>query len=104
VIVFFGQFLKNREVALMFGTPFSTVKILTKNELGHVLGDFFTNLSGHPVFDCDSQTKGRKISSLEGEDFGEALIRRRPLKPFQNLPSILFHLGPILQIRFHFQN
>jgi hypothetical protein len=48
-IVFFGQFFLNIKVDKSFGLLFSTVNgklfILTKNVLGHNLGDFLTNSS-----------------------------------------------------------
>jgi hypothetical protein len=48
----FGMFLKIKEVA-HFGAIFSNstryVLILTNNWLGYILGDFFTNSSGHPA-------------------------------------------------------
>jgi hypothetical protein len=40
-----GSFLNITEVAQCL----SHVFILTKNGLGHILADFFTNSSGHPV-------------------------------------------------------
>jgi hypothetical protein len=47
VIIFFGRFLKISEVAQIYGTTFSqsicSLFILTKNGLGYILGDFFTN-------------------------------------------------------------
>jgi hypothetical protein len=46
--------LEITELAQSFGLFFSEsascVFILTKNGLGYILGDFFINLSGHPVF------------------------------------------------------
>jgi hypothetical protein len=51
-IVYFRQFLKITEVAQKFwATLFQSadnVLILTKHGLGNILGDFFTNSSGHP--------------------------------------------------------
>jgi hypothetical protein len=55
---FFGDifgvvFLKNPYVENIFRIPHfpgkSYVLIVTKNGLGYILGDFFTNSSGHPV-------------------------------------------------------
>jgi hypothetical protein len=47
-----GSLLKITEVAKIFGLLFSTEKdyanILTKNRLGYILVDFFTNSSGRP--------------------------------------------------------
>jgi hypothetical protein len=44
---------KSTEEALLFGLLFSRsesyASIFTEHGLGHVLGDFFTNSSGHPV-------------------------------------------------------
>jgi hypothetical protein len=48
VIVYFGQFIENYIKRPQFGATFSTVY---KNGLGHILGDFFANSSGHPG--CD---------------------------------------------------
>jgi hypothetical protein len=53
-IVFFGQFfLKNKEVPTWLLSYFFQQKmcalILTKNGLGYILGDFFTNTSGRPA-------------------------------------------------------
>jgi hypothetical protein len=48
-----GTYVKTTEVAHIFGLLNSTVKvyalILTKPGLGYILGEFFTNSSGHPV-------------------------------------------------------
>jgi hypothetical protein len=47
-----GGFSKITELAQIFGLLFpqrsSYVFILAKNGLGYILGDFFTNSSGHP--------------------------------------------------------
>jgi hypothetical protein len=51
VTVCFGQFFENNRNSQHFWKTFFTEKnilILAKNELGFVLGDFFTNASGHP--------------------------------------------------------
>jgi hypothetical protein len=53
VVVYIGQlFFLITELAHFFGLLFpqrtSYVFILTKNGLGYILGDFFTNSSGHP--------------------------------------------------------
>jgi hypothetical protein len=52
VIVYFGKF-ENYKSSPNFGATFSYGKlfalILTKNVLGHILGDFFATSSGHPV-------------------------------------------------------
>jgi hypothetical protein len=54
VIVFFRQLLKITEVVKIFGfisfQGKSYVLIMTKKGLGHILGEFFTNSSGHPAF------------------------------------------------------
>jgi hypothetical protein len=45
---------KNTEEALLFGLLFSRSEsyalIFTEHGLGHVLGNFFTNSSGHPAW------------------------------------------------------
>jgi hypothetical protein len=42
--------LKITKTIQIFGATFSNVKaIFTENGLGHILGDFFTNSSGHPA-------------------------------------------------------
>jgi hypothetical protein len=50
-IVFHGQFFFNYRINPNFGATFYHVKsyvlILTKNEVGYILGYFFTNSSGH---------------------------------------------------------
>jgi hypothetical protein len=48
-----GSFVKISEMAQIMGLLLSTVKvtyvfIFARNELGYILGDFFTNASGHP--------------------------------------------------------
>jgi hypothetical protein len=51
--LFFGQFLNDPSIA-NFRTAFfrgkSCVLILTTNGLGNLLGDIFTNSSGHPAW------------------------------------------------------
>jgi hypothetical protein len=51
-IVYFGQWFKNYRSSAHFWATFfhgtSHVSILTKKMLGYILGDFFTNSSGHP--------------------------------------------------------
>jgi hypothetical protein len=47
--------LKNAEVEQIGGLLLSTVKVtnaftLTKSGLGHILGDFLANSSGHPAY------------------------------------------------------
>jgi hypothetical protein len=50
---YFGHFLKITKIAYICGLLFYTEKcyalILTKNGLGFIWGNFFTNLSGHPA-------------------------------------------------------
>jgi hypothetical protein len=49
-----GYFLKTTKVAHILGATFSTVKVIHKigkNGLGYILGDFFTNSSGHLASD-----------------------------------------------------
>jgi hypothetical protein len=51
-IAFFGQFFEITKVAQNFGLlryfhSSGCVLVLTKNGLGHILGYFFTNSSGH---------------------------------------------------------
>jgi hypothetical protein len=52
--------MKIREVALIFGLVSSAsavyALILIKFGLGHILGEFFTNSSGHPDFCLHSRT------------------------------------------------
>jgi hypothetical protein len=38
--------------------------ILAKTGLGYILGDFFTNLSGHPGNDCSLQPNNPNLRSL----------------------------------------
>jgi hypothetical protein len=48
-----GCFMKNTNLSQIFVPLFYTVKVIiifTKNGLGCILGDFFTNSSGHPAF------------------------------------------------------
>jgi hypothetical protein len=49
----FGGFLKNyRSRSIFFGDDFSRPKLYNnfdKNVLGYILGDYFTNSSGHPA-------------------------------------------------------
>jgi hypothetical protein len=50
VIVFFGHFFVNFRNSLHFRATFSKLDLCTnldKNGLGYILGDFFTNSSGH---------------------------------------------------------
>jgi hypothetical protein len=49
------------EVTLLYGLHFSDVSALTKNERGYILGDFFTNSSGHPGLQkhCQQMAQGR---------------------------------------------
>jgi hypothetical protein len=52
VTVYLGSFLQITEIAQIIGLLISTknyILIMTKNGLGYILGDFFTNVSGHPV-------------------------------------------------------
>jgi hypothetical protein len=46
--VCFRQFPKNDTKSPQFWASFSKILILTKNGLRYILGDFFTNSSGHP--------------------------------------------------------
>jgi hypothetical protein len=52
LVVFFGQFFENlKSRTNSWATCFhgaSDVLIVTKNGLGYILGDFFTNSPGHP--------------------------------------------------------
>jgi hypothetical protein len=53
VTVYFGYFFQIKEIAYIdyWATYFhgkSYVFVLAKNGLGYILGDFFTNASGHP--------------------------------------------------------
>jgi hypothetical protein len=54
--VYFGQFIENFKsypnywASIFHDTRYvHTYLTFTKNELGYILGDFFTNSSGHPV-------------------------------------------------------
>jgi hypothetical protein len=52
VIVYLGQFIKITDVAQMIMLLLYAIKIcihFDKNGLCYILGDFFTNSSGHPV-------------------------------------------------------
>jgi hypothetical protein len=54
VIVSYRQFLKIVKVAHFwsnFSRSLDYAIILTKNRFGYILGDFFTNSSGHPARD-----------------------------------------------------
>jgi hypothetical protein len=51
-----GKGLKIKEVVHNFGATFSTV-FLTKSGLGNILGDFFTNSSGHQDAWCKASTQ-----------------------------------------------
>jgi hypothetical protein len=51
-VVFFEQFFLISSVVQILGLHFSSIEIMhlhivAKNELGHILGDFFTSSSGH---------------------------------------------------------
>jgi hypothetical protein len=52
-IVFFGQFIENYRIsANSWATFFHSISyalIFTKKWFGHILGNFFTHSSGHPV-------------------------------------------------------
>jgi hypothetical protein len=50
---------------LLFPQCFGSVFILTKNGLGYIVGDFFTNSSGHPVCDALSAKHRELNMSLE---------------------------------------
>jgi hypothetical protein len=64
-IIYFGQFFRScanfGTTYLLFGTNFGTTHLLlsaakvisTQNGLGHFLGYFFANVSGHPAFTPD---------------------------------------------------
>jgi hypothetical protein len=52
VVVYIGYFLKNTKIAQIFGPLFQCngyVFVLSKNGLGYILSDFFTNASGRPA-------------------------------------------------------
>jgi hypothetical protein len=50
VIVYYGQLLENNRSSPHYcGTYVNARLIMTKNGLGNILGDFFTNSSGHPA-------------------------------------------------------
>jgi hypothetical protein len=63
-------FCENYRSCQQFHSLFSTVKImqifLTKNGLGYILGDFFTNSSGHP----GSMATARERKSLKCQGRG----------------------------------
>jgi hypothetical protein len=55
-----GRFSKITQLAQISGLLFSTVKIINfdkKNGPGYILGDFFTNSSGHPGWDFHGSIK-----------------------------------------------
>jgi hypothetical protein len=56
-----GSFLRLRKYPKILGNFFRSsgfvVLILAKNGLGYILGDFFTNSSGHPVADGVARDK-----------------------------------------------
>jgi hypothetical protein len=57
-------------VAQILGLLLSTVKvmkalILTKNGVGYILGDFFTNSSGHPASGPVDENNFRSVVSVE---------------------------------------
>jgi hypothetical protein len=64
-------YFKITQLAQMYWLLFTTVKsvllILTKNELGYILGDFFTNSSGHP--DHKRQLHRASLGTLQLEPF-----------------------------------
>jgi hypothetical protein len=68
-----AAFWKITEVVHIFQLLFSTVKwyelILTKHGLGYVLGDFFTNSSGHPA---GGGNLNKALLSLE--DLGDSMF------------------------------
>jgi hypothetical protein len=47
-ILLWADYREIRKVAQTFGLFFPYALILTMNELGYILGDFFTNSSSHP--------------------------------------------------------
>jgi hypothetical protein len=53
VLVYLGQWFENYRSSVYFWNTFfnstSYVLSLTKNCLGYIVGDFFTNPSGHPA-------------------------------------------------------
>jgi hypothetical protein len=67
--IFFGRFLKNSEVAqiywLLFPQSICSVFILTKNELGYILGDFFTNSSRSPCTQSIVRRRGTNVMIWE---------------------------------------
>jgi hypothetical protein len=48
-LVYFIQKYRSSQIFGLFFHGKSYVLILTKSALGYILGDFFSNLSGHPV-------------------------------------------------------
>jgi hypothetical protein len=72
----FGRFLRTTEVAQHFGASFSTVPVMfviifDKAALGFVLGDFFTNTSGHPGMKGRGQ--GCQIFSTTSDQNGQSI-------------------------------
>jgi hypothetical protein len=54
----------------------SNVVIFTKNIFGYILGDFFTNASGHPDLNPKilASTADKEIGGLNKRDTGAALL------------------------------
>jgi hypothetical protein len=82
VVVYFEQIFENmRESANYFATFFHRTKcvsILTEHALGYVLGDFFTNSSGHPARGRLRKKKPEKWSS---DGFGKKSYFKKISRP-----------------------
>jgi hypothetical protein len=81
---FLGQFLTKCKICIIFGKT-----------LGYVLGDFFTNASGHPVSDLQGQIFSReKKSKLADHHFFLFDEKKRELWSTPGLPDFSWYNVP----------
>jgi hypothetical protein len=68
VVVYVGQFFKLTEVGQLIFPRYKLTIDLNKNGLGYILGDFFTNSSGHTGCRRDIETIGFDESGLHSSE------------------------------------
>jgi hypothetical protein len=83
-----GSFFEKREVAQILGLLFSTVRVMfqyLRKNLGYILGNFFTNSSGHPCLQEKVKKNRERSKKTEIVDAHLGIPQNVP----KSLPSFL---------------
>jgi hypothetical protein len=97
-IIYFGRLVENRKSSPYFCATFSLstglcicdILIVTKIGLGYILGNFFTNSSGHP---------GPKLCVTQWVNwYGNGMAAKEPLYPGKNFCVIVSQISGRVQV------